>query len=115
MPESVVKDSHHLVSPPPPHTHTRTCRLINRGLYAHALEICNYLNIPSAKGEVKVLRQWSLRKVRARGGQTVEEREDEGGGGGEEEMRGGKGMAEKSVTCCPLALCGSGPGREAER
>ncbi len=97
MPEPVVKDSHHLV-PPPPNTHTHirtytracththTCRLINRGLYAHALEICNYLNIPSAKGEVKVLRQWSLRKVRGRGGQTEKRgktREEEEGGGNE--------------------------------
>lgn len=38
-------------------------RLINRGLYPLALEICNYLSIAPANGEVKVLREWALRKV----------------------------------------------------
>ena len=38
-------------------------RLINRGLYQLALEICNYLRLAPANGEVKVLRQWALRKV----------------------------------------------------
>ena len=41
-------------------------RLINRGMYQLALEICNYLSIPPANGEVKVLREWALRKVGTR-------------------------------------------------
>ena len=40
-----------------------TCRLINRGLYPLAVEICSYLKLPPEEGEVKVLRQWALRKV----------------------------------------------------
>ena len=39
------------------------CRLINRGLYPLAVEICSYLKLPPEEGEVKVLRQWALRKV----------------------------------------------------
>jgi len=42
-------------------------RLINRGLYPLALEICNYLSIAPANGEVKVLREWALRKVQDKG------------------------------------------------
>jgi len=38
-------------------------RLINRGLYPVAMEICKYLKIPPANGEVKILREWALRKV----------------------------------------------------
>ena len=38
-------------------------RLINHRLYPLALEICNYLKIPSNAGEVKVLKQWALGKV----------------------------------------------------
>lgn len=38
-------------------------RLINRGLYPLAVEICSYLKLPPEEGEVKVLRQWALRKV----------------------------------------------------
>ena len=57
------------------HTHTRllsltplppilpSCRLINRGLYQLAMEICVYLKLPPVQGEVKVLRQWAMRKV----------------------------------------------------
>ena len=40
-----------------------TNRLINCGLYPHALEIYSYLKISPASGEVKVMRQWALRKV----------------------------------------------------
>lgn len=39
------------------------CRLINRGLYPLAVQICSYLKLPPEDGEVKVLRQWALRKV----------------------------------------------------
>ena len=42
---------------------TCECRLINRGLYPLAVEICSYLKLPPEEGEVKVLRQWALRKV----------------------------------------------------
>ena len=38
-------------------------RLISRGIYPLALEVCNYLNIPSASGQAKVLRQWAIRTV----------------------------------------------------
>ena len=38
-------------------------RLINRGLYPLAMEICSYLKVPPVDGEVKVLRQWAMRKV----------------------------------------------------
>ena len=38
-------------------------RLINRELYPVALEICNYLRVPPVEGEVKILRQWAVRKV----------------------------------------------------
>lgn len=38
-------------------------RLINRGLYQMAFEICKYLKIPPVQGEVKILRQWAMRKV----------------------------------------------------
>lgn len=40
-----------------------TLRLINRGLYPNAMEICKYLKLPPASGEVKILREWALRKV----------------------------------------------------
>jgi hypothetical protein len=39
-------------------------RLVNHGLYPVALEICSYLKISSNFGEVKVLRQWALQKVK---------------------------------------------------
>ena len=39
-------------------------RLTNRGLYPLALEVCNYLKIPALEGEVKILRQWAMRKVK---------------------------------------------------
>ena len=38
-------------------------RLTNHRQYAVALEICNYLKLPSDVGEVKVLTQWALHKV----------------------------------------------------
>ena len=38
-------------------------RLINRELYPVALEICNYLRVPNVDGEVKILRQWAIKKV----------------------------------------------------
>ncbi|XP_064405910.1 vacuolar protein sorting-associated protein 16 homolog isoform X2 [Halichondria panicea] len=38
-------------------------RLINRGLYPLAMEICKYLKIPPANGEVKILKEWALRKI----------------------------------------------------
>ena len=40
-----------------------SCRLINRELYPLALETCNYLRVPPIDGEVKILRQWAMRKV----------------------------------------------------
>ncbi|XP_019850373.1 PREDICTED: vacuolar protein sorting-associated protein 16 homolog [Amphimedon queenslandica] len=39
-------------------------RLTNHRQYPVALEICNYLKLPSDVGEVKVLTQWALHKVR---------------------------------------------------
>ena len=39
------------------------CRLTNRGLYPLALEICDYLKVSPVEGEVKILRQWAMRKV----------------------------------------------------
>ncbi len=44
--------------------HVHAIRLINRGLYPLAMEICKYLKIPPANGEVKILKEWALRKVR---------------------------------------------------
>jgi hypothetical protein len=41
-----------------------TDRLINRELYPVALEICNYLRVPNVDGEVKILRQWAIKKVK---------------------------------------------------
>ena len=38
-------------------------RLINRELYPLALEVCNYLRVSPVDGEVKILRQWAIRKV----------------------------------------------------
>jgi hypothetical protein len=32
-------------------------------LYPVALEICNYLKVPHIDGEIKILRQWAMRKV----------------------------------------------------
>jgi hypothetical protein len=29
-----------------------------------ALEICNYLRVPNVDGEVKILRQWAIKKVK---------------------------------------------------
>ncbi len=47
------------------HSCIHAIRLINRGLYPLAMEICKYLKIPPANGEVKILKEWALRKVRA--------------------------------------------------